>query len=98
MRNELIAKGNTANNLLTAVLNRSRDLCLKRYEKERVDDTSHLLLYNRIIANHTTIFNSTQMKVFAAIYAWRDRIARAEDESVRYPLMQQRAGGYKLIR
>lgn len=61
MRNELISKGNENNNLLLAVLNRGRELCSRRYEKEKLEDISHLMLYNKILPNHTTIFNALQV-------------------------------------
>lgn len=58
MKNELIQRGNQTNNLLLAVLNRSRDLCLKRYEKERLTETSHLVLYNKF----NWLFNPQQVR------------------------------------
>lgn len=60
MKNELIQRGNQSNNLLLAVLNRSRDLCLKRYEKERLTETSHLVLYNKF----NWLFNPQQVSHF----------------------------------
>lgn len=47
LRNELITRGNQSNNMILAVLNRSRELCLKKYEKERLTATSHLVVYNK---------------------------------------------------
>jgi exosome complex exonuclease RRP6 len=82
LKNELIAHGNQNNNLLLSVLNRSRDLCLKRYEKEKFTRDSHLILYNKF----NLTLNSVQMKVFAGLFKWRDTVAREQDESVRFVL------------
>jgi exosome complex exonuclease RRP6 len=57
LRNELISRGNENNNLLLAVLNRSKELCLKKYEKERLTETSHLSLYNK----YNLVFNPQQV-------------------------------------
>lgn len=72
MKNELIARGNEQNNLLLAVLNNSREISLKRYEKERSTETSHLTLYNK----YNWVFSPAQMRAFQALYAWRDNVAR----------------------
>lgn len=82
LRNELIGRANMSNNLILAVLNRSRELCLLQYEKPLWTPTSHLSLYNRF----NYVFNEQQMRVFAAVYKWRDTVAREEDESYRYVL------------
>jgi exosome complex exonuclease RRP6 len=79
---ELIAHGNQSSNLLLSTLNRSRDLCLKRFEKEKLYRDSHLILYNKF----NLTFNAIQMKVFAGLYKWRDTVAREQDESVRFVL------------
>jgi hypothetical protein len=73
-RNELIGRANMSNNLILAVLNRSRELCLLQYEKPLWTPTSHLSLYNRF----NYVFNEQQMRVFAAVYKWRDTVAREE--------------------
>lgn len=82
LRNEAITRGNEANNLLTVILHRSRDICLKTYEKDQLDTESHLELYNKF----GDILTDEQLRIFAAVYYWRDRTAREEDESVRYVL------------
>ncbi len=55
---------------------------MKKYEKELWTESAHLVLYNK----QGLFFNQQQMRVFAALYAWRDRLARDEDESTRYVL------------
>lgn len=76
--NELIVHGNTNCNLLKAVWMRSRDICLQRYEKSFYDSRSARVLFDK----HSRSFSATQRQVFNALHAWRDSIARTEDESV----------------
>jgi len=82
MRNELLSRGNNEKNILISVLNRSRELCLKKYDIERLTETTHLTLYNK----YNLVFNPQQMRVFAALFRWRDQVARSEDENPRYVL------------
>lgn len=84
IQNELIARSTSANqdNLVVAVLERSRQLCLSRYEKELFTDSSYLSLYQRF--NQT--LTQQQLNVFRSLYRWRDHIARKDDESSRYVL------------
>ena len=82
LRNELVAKGNEQNNLLESVYKRSKDICLKVYEKPIFTGKSYLNLYNR----HKKALNPNQLEAFRLLYAWRDQIARLEDESYAYVL------------
>jgi exosome complex exonuclease RRP6 len=82
MRNELIVRGNTNNNLLLAVLGRGRQLAAVRYEKMLLTPSSHLELYQR----NSIVFSTQQMHVFAQLFRWRDSVARDEDESTRFVL------------
>eukprot|EP01102_Stenamoeba_stenopodia_P020888 TRINITY_DN8292_c0_g1_i1.p1 TRINITY_DN8292_c0_g1~~TRINITY_DN8292_c0_g1_i1.p1 ORF type:complete len:1022 (-),score=235.38 TRINITY_DN8292_c0_g1_i1:83-3148(-) len=82
LRNELITRGNASNNLLLAVWNRSKDISKKKYEKELLDDNTHLLLYHK----YNLSYNPQQMRAFKEIFKWRDHTAREEDESTRYVL------------
>lgn len=82
LRNELVAKGNEQNNLLESVYKRSKDICLKVYEKPIFTSTSYLNLYNR----HKKALNPNQLEAFRLLYGWRDQIARLEDESYAYVL------------
>lgn len=59
MKKDLIARSSGSNNLIVAVLNRSKDICLKKYEKERLVETSHLSLYNKL----NLVFNPYQVRV-----------------------------------
>ena len=53
---------------------------MKRYEKELWTESSHMVLYSK----NNLFYNPYQMRVFAALFAWRDRVAREEDESTRF--------------
>jgi len=57
LRTDLMARGNENNNLILSVFNRSKELCLKKYEKERLTETSHLSLYNK----YNLVFNPQQV-------------------------------------
>ncbi|KAL0476579.1 exosome complex RNAse RPR6 [Acrasis kona] len=59
------------------VLTRSRELCLRRYEKEQLKPDSHLIYSN-------PRYDAKTVAVLKALYQWRDQTARAVDESVRY--------------
>jgi len=81
LRNQLLSQRSTGDHsLIRAVLERSATLCLKQYRKPVVTSTSHLELYNK----HRVSLNPQQLRVFAALFAWRDRIARALDESTHF--------------
>lgn len=82
LRNELVAKGNINNNLLESVYKRSKLICLKVYEKPMFTNKSYLGLYHK----HKKAFNSNQLEAFRLLYAWRDSVARVEDESCAYVL------------
>ncbi|KAL9651828.1 hypothetical protein ABK040_000176 [Willaertia magna] len=63
------------------VLQRSRELCMRRFEKELFTETSYLSVLNRFTRN-----SNVNEKVFRVLYRWRDTVARKEDESIRYVL------------
>lgn len=82
LRNEAVARGNETNNILRVILERSRDVSLQVYEKEIITDTSYLELYHK----YDRRLDDRQLRVFAALFKWRDERARLDDESVRYVL------------
>lgn len=82
MKNELLEKGNAQKNLLISTLNRSRDVCLRVYQKPVFTQESYLELYHK----SRKTFNSQQLLALKLLYAWRDRTARNEDESTGYVL------------
>ncbi|RMX38072.1 hypothetical protein pdam_00003117 [Pocillopora damicornis] len=77
LHNELIKHGNVNNNLLQSVYSRSRDICLKRYEKPLFTSES----YRKVLEKHKRTFNPVQMHAFRLLFTWRDNMAREEDES-----------------
>ena len=80
MKDELLRKANGNPNLVEAVFNQGREVCLRKYEKPLLTETSPIELYNR----ENLVFQPKQMKVFCALFHWRDQLARKEDESPRY--------------
>ena len=74
--------GKNPGGALGIVLERSRQLCLQMYEKELLKEDSFMALYDKTNKN----FNDEQLSVFMALYSWRDKIAREEDESFGYVL------------
>eukprot|EP01133_Synstelium_polycarpum_P003459 gene3459-3934_t len=82
LRNELISKGKSTNNYLLEVLRRSKELCLLKYEKEIIDDAAHLDFCKKMNLAYAPV----QMRLFKILFYWREKVARDEDESVRYVL------------
>ncbi|NWJ02301.1 EXOSX protein, partial [Crypturellus undulatus] len=64
------------------VWQRSRDICLKQYMKPLFTDESYLELYRR----QKKHLNTQQLTAFRLLFAWRDKMARQEDESTGYVL------------
>ncbi|KAF2587583.1 hypothetical protein F2Q70_00036171 [Brassica cretica] len=67
---------------LVEVYKRSYDVCMQLYEKELLTENSYLHIYGVQAAN----FNAVQLAIVAGLCEWRDRIARADDESTGYVL------------
>ncbi|RKP27840.1 ribonuclease H-like domain-containing protein [Syncephalis pseudoplumigaleata] len=89
LRAELLAKSNPETlNLMHAVLDRSQETALKRYEKEMYDEEHGEGPggWRTLLGKWNYTFNHVQLAAFRALHAWRDRIARTEDESTRYVL------------
>jgi len=109
MRNDIMnykrVSGNNSNSgnnsagqeMMRDVYYQSRDLCLRRYEKELFSELSYLQLLNRVQqgngnnnsgnnnnSSNTTVLTNEQCNVYRALYKWRDIVARREDESVRF--------------
>ena len=66
-----------------AVWTRSAEICRRVYKTPQFDPEGHLVLLKRSNVNLST---PSQMAVLQALYAWRDDLARAEDESPEYVL------------
>lgn len=62
---------------------------LQKYEKPRLQDDAHMELFIK----SKKVFNSRQLAALKKIYHWRDKTARAEDESIGWvPLSMPRNG------
>lgn len=81
MRNELIVNGK-GDKLIKLAYERSKGICLRRFEMPITDDKSHLLFVNSA-AHH---MNNRQIEALKGLFYWRDQLARQEDESVGYIL------------
>ncbi|NXC43334.1 EXOSX protein, partial [Penelope pileata] len=82
VREALWERGNEQPTQLKVVWQRSRDICLKKYIKPLFSDESYLELYRR----QKKHLNTQQLAAFRLLFAWRDKTARQEDESIGYVL------------
>lgn len=82
LTNDLLNLGNGQTNILKSVYQSSKIICLKRYIKTMMTEDTHKDLYLK----SKRIFDNRQMFALKEIYAWRDKIARLEDESYGYVL------------
>uniref|UniRef100_A0A8B9NH03 Exosome complex component 10 n=1 Tax=Accipiter nisus TaxID=211598 RepID=A0A8B9NH03_9AVES len=82
VREALWERGNEQSTQLQVVWQRSKDICLKKYIKPLFSDESYLELYRR----QKKHLNTQQLAAFRLLFAWRDKMARQEDESTGYVL------------
>ncbi|XP_071622919.1 exosome complex component 10 isoform X2 [Heliangelus exortis] len=82
VREALWEKGNEQPTQLQVVWQRSKDICLKKYVKPLFTDESYLELYRK----QKKHLNTQQLAAFRLLFAWRDKMARQEDESTGYVL------------
>ncbi|NWR72683.1 EXOSX protein, partial [Centropus unirufus] len=82
VREVLWERGNEQPTQLQVVWQRSKDICLKKYIKPLFTDESYLELYRR----QKKHLNTQQLAAFRLLFAWRDKMARQEDESTGYVL------------
>ncbi|XP_049945111.1 exosome component 10 isoform X1 [Schistocerca serialis cubense] len=82
MKNELLERANGNTNLLLSVIQRSTEICKKRYEKPVVTEHSHMELFQR----HKKLLDNRQQYALRELFRWRDKMARQEDESIGYVL------------
>ncbi|NXW03914.1 EXOSX protein, partial [Fregetta grallaria] len=82
VREALWERGNEQPTQLQVVWQRSKDICLKKYIKPLFSDESYLELYRR----QKKHLNTQQLAAFRLLFAWRDKMARQEDESTGYVL------------
>ncbi|KAJ3100987.1 Exosome component 10 [Phlyctochytrium planicorne] len=89
MRNEALSRSDpVTKQSLHVILRRSEQTSLNLYEKEfyDADNGEGPNGWRSNLRKYPYPLNAEQTAVFKAIHAWRDHIARAEDESVRYIL------------
>ncbi|BBN17221.1 exosome complex exonuclease RRP6 [Marchantia polymorpha subsp. ruderalis] len=83
MKNQLLVirdGPNPCEDPLTEVWKRSRDICLQLFSNEPLSETSYLNLHGLYEKN----FRPDQVAAVAKLHAWRDNMARKEDESIGY--------------
>jgi len=90
MRNELIEKSPELH-MIKNVYQRSTELCMKKFEKPIIEEFTHLDLLikfnNRRRSSSNANVRSPQQKMaLKTLFAWRDAVARQEDESTGYVL------------
>uniref|UniRef100_A0AAX7T1E9 Exosome complex component 10 n=1 Tax=Astatotilapia calliptera TaxID=8154 RepID=A0AAX7T1E9_ASTCA len=68
--------------LLQSVWNKSSSISLKKYVKPIYTEESYLELQRK----QKKSFNTQQLTAFRLLFAWRDKLARQEDESTGYVL------------
>lgn len=68
--------------LLQSVWNKSKDISLKKYAKPIYTEESYLELQRK----QKRSFNTQQLTAFRLLFAWRDKLARQEDESTGFTL------------
>ncbi len=80
LKRNLLEKGGL--DLMSAVWDKCRLICLKRYTIPRLTPQSHLEIYSR----SKQVLNQQQLFALQELVAWRDQVAREEDESTRFVL------------
>ncbi|XP_056589892.1 exosome component 10 [Triplophysa dalaica] len=82
VRADLYDMGNGQPTLIQQVWSKSRDLSLKKYVKPIFTEDSYMELYRK----QKKSYNTQQLAAFRMLHAWRDKLARVEDESTGYVL------------
>jgi len=85
-RNELIDRTKTDSpeeNRIENVLQKSKETSLQRYEKQVYNEDSGKGPggWYTLLMKTPSLFNNEQFAVFRAVHAWRDQIARTDDDS-----------------
>lgn len=86
MRNELIDRTETEipeENRIEIVLQKSKETSLLRYERQvyNADTGKGAGGWYTLLMKTPSLFNKEQFAVFRAVHAWRDEIARIDDDS-----------------
>ncbi|KAF1808356.1 hypothetical protein P152DRAFT_462632 [Eremomyces bilateralis CBS 781.70] len=91
IRNELVARDSDppfASEHMHGVLEKSKATALNRYEYPSADPATGLgtVGWFKLIARTPALLDRQQFSVFRRVHAWRDRVAREEDESTNWVL------------
>ncbi|KZO96978.1 hypothetical protein CALVIDRAFT_563610 [Calocera viscosa TUFC12733] len=87
IRNDLLQRADGRPELVQKVFDLSKDVALQFWEPERYDAHGEGPNgFNRLATKWNKHFFGAKEAAYRAIHAWRDRIAREEDESLRYVL------------
>lgn len=81
-RNDLLKASHGNTNLLKSVYQASKETCKKRFNKPQIGPNSFMDIYRK----SKKVFDNRQLFALKQIFAWRDKTARAEDESYGYVL------------
>jgi exosome complex exonuclease RRP6 len=89
MRNELIDRSKPEipeENRIEIVLQKSKETSLLRYERQvyHADTGKGPGGWYTLIMKSPALFNNEQFAVFRAVHAWRDQIARVDDDSTAF--------------
>ncbi|KAI4823829.1 hypothetical protein KUCAC02_012386 [Chaenocephalus aceratus] len=82
VREQLLDFNHGQPGLLQCVWNKSKDISLKKYVKPIFTEESYLELQRK----QKRSFNTQQLTAFRLLFAWRDKLARQEDESTGFVL------------
>lgn len=82
VRVQLLESNHGQIGLLQSVWNKSKDISLKKYVKPIFTEESYLELQKKLKKS----LNTQQLTAFRLLFAWRDKLARQEDESTGYVL------------
>lgn len=94
MRNELIDRGNPDipdQNLIERTLQKSKDVSLIRHERQIYNSESGQGPggWYGMLLKTPSLFSNEQFAVFKAVHEWRDKTARADDDSPTFVMSQQ---------
>ena len=67
--------------LVREVFKRTRELTLEKYKKKEFGEKDYISVYQK---KNRKKFNSQQLEAFRLMFAWRDQLARFEDEGTDY--------------
>ena len=88
LRNALLDRAGGESSIVTTCLERSQETALRVPEPEVYDHENGLGPggWSSLMNKWGRVLHGTQLSVFKAVHAWRDTVARSEDESTRYVL------------